>query len=67
MVDSAGLVREHPATMSDTEQINKLKAELKATKALAEMLEKSNEEHTQHYLRQIVELREQLKKAKSNG
>lgn len=53
--------------MSDTEQINKLKAELKATKALAEMLEKSNEEHTQHYLRQIVELREQLKKAKSNG
>lgn len=54
--------------MSDTEQINKLKAELKATKAHAEMLEKSNEEHTQHYLRQIVELREQLKKAlKPNG
>jgi len=49
--------------MSDTEQINKLKTELKESKAHAEMLEKSNEEHTQHYLRQIVELREKLSKA----
>jgi hypothetical protein len=54
--------------MSETETIKKLKAELKEAKAHAEMLEKSNEEHTQHYLRQIVELREQLKKAlKPNG
>jgi len=49
--------------MSDTEAIKKLKAELKESKAHAEMLEKSNEEHTQHYLRQIVELREKLSKA----
>lgn len=48
--------------MSDTEAIKKLKTELKEAKAHAEMLEKSNEEHTQHYLRQIVELREQLKR-----
>lgn len=61
-------MREHPATMSDQEAIKKLKAELKESKAHAEMLEKSNEEHTQHYLRQIVELREQLKKSlKPNG
>jgi hypothetical protein len=54
-------MREHPVSMSDTEIIKQLKTELKEAKAHAEMLEKSNEEHTQHYLRQIVELREKMK------
>lgn len=51
------VIKQLKETLRETEQQNTF------LKERVDMLEKSNEEHTQYYLRQIDDLRSQLKKA----